>query len=410
MAALSCTENGSFHHDLGRRLCYRRRVPSLSSSQSGGQVPTAGSSHEPVVVELQGITRRFGETLALAGITLAIRSGEFFSLLGPSGCGKTTLLRLIAGLDYPDAGGLRIGGADALPVPPHQRPVNTVFQSYALFPHMTVWENVAFGLKMRKVPRAAIQTRVARMLELVQISPLASRKPAQLSGGEKQRVALARAVVNEPQVLLLDEPLGALDLKLRRQLQTELHDLQRRLGLTFIYVTHDQDEALTMSDRIAVMNAGRIEQVGVAEQLYENPRNRFVAQFLGGCNLLEASFPPLGPSSQGSVLVQTVLGSVRMRAPVSSNSLPSRTEPGAKVTLAIRPEKILVADQGSGENWFPVTIHDTTYTGAETHYQVRAGPQMIKVVVMNRPGQPRLEPGQAAWMHLPPESLVLLED
>ena len=362
------------------------------------------------MVELQGITRRFGETLALAGITLAIRSGEFFSLLGPSGCGKTTLLRLIAGLDYPDAGGLRIGGADALPVPPHQRPVNTVFQSYALFPHMTVWENVAFGLKMRKVPRAAIQTRVARMLELVQISPLASRKPAQLSGGEKQRVALARAVVNEPQVLLLDEPLGALDLKLRRQLQTELHDLQRRLGLTFIYVTHDQDEALTMSDRIAVMNAGRIEQVGVAEQLYENPRNRFVAQFLGGCNLLEASFPPLGPSSQGSVLVQTVLGSVRMRAPVSSNSLPSRTEPGAKVTLAIRPEKILVADQGSGENWFPVTIHDTTYTGAETHYQVRAGPQMIKVVVMNRPGQPRLEPGQAAWMHLPPESLVLLED
>lgn len=361
---------------------------------------------------MEGLSRRFGETLALDRITLAIREGEFFSLLGPSGCGKTTLLRLVAGLDYPDAGQLRLGGVDALPIPPHLRPVNTVFQSYALFPHMTVWENVAFGLKMRHTPRAEIQTRVARMLDMVQIAPLAQRKPAQLSGGEKQRVALARAVVNEPRVLLLDEPLGALDLKLRRQLQTELHDLQRRVGITFLYVTHDQDEALTMSDRIAVLNGGRLEQTGSAEDLYERPRNRFVAQFLGGCNLIPLA-PPALPAGRGaSALVQTALGPLRVEAPAAAaeGAAGAAASPPSAATLAIRPEKISLDESGEGENWFPGLIEEVVYTGAETHYWVRVGSQRLKVVRMNLPGQGRLAPGQPARLRLPPEALVRLED
>jgi spermidine/putrescine transport system ATP-binding protein len=247
------------------------------------------SSRADRAVEVANITRRFGDIVALDDVTLSIQRGEFFSLLGPSGCGKTTLLRIIAGLDHPDSGSLRLSGVDALAVPAHRRAVNTVFQSYALFPHLNVFDNVAFGLRMKRTPRSAIKTRVHRVMEMVQIVELSARMPAQLSGGQKQRVALARAIVNEPQVLLLDEPLGALDLKLRKQLQQELHALQRRVGITFIYVTHDQDEALALSDRIAVMNAGRIVQVGTGEELYEHPRNRFVAEFLGGCNLIPAT-------------------------------------------------------------------------------------------------------------------------
>src|SRR3954451_22301222 len=213
-------------------------------------------------VEVINVTRRFGAIEALRDVTLTIAHGEFFSLLGPSGCGKTTLLRVIAGLDFPDSGSLRLAGQDALTIPAHQRAVNTIFQSYALFPHLTVHDNVAFGLKMRKVPREQIETRVRSVMELTHITELAARKPSEISGGQKQRVALARALVNEPEVLLLDEPLGALDLKLRKELQQELRALQRRTGITFIYVTHDQDEALSMSDRIAVMNEGRIVQLG----------------------------------------------------------------------------------------------------------------------------------------------------
>ena len=227
------------------------------------------ASNEVLAIEAHGLVRRFGAIEALANVSLEIRKGEFFSLLGPSGCGKTTLLRIVAGLDWPDAGSLKIAGRDVADIPAHKRPVNTVFQSYALFPHMNVRDNVAFGLRMTRVPPAEITERVERVMTLVQIPELSDRRPAQLSGGQKQRVALARALVNEPEVLLLDEPLGALDLKLRKQLQVELHQLQRRLGITFIYVTHAQDEALVMSDRIAVMNGGSIEQMDNAEDLYE---------------------------------------------------------------------------------------------------------------------------------------------
>ena len=238
-----------------------------------------------VAIEVENLVRRFGTIEALAHITLTIRRGEFFSLLGPSGCGKTTLLRIISGLDLPDAGVVRIGGIDMRSMPAHKRPVNTVFQSYALFPHLNVYDNVAFGLRMKKLARAEIGRRVRQVMELVDIAALAARRPAQLSGGQQQRVALARAIVNEPQVLLLDEPLGALDLQLRKQLQVELLTLQRRLGITFVYVTHDQEEALVMSDRIAVMRQGKIEQMGASAALYERPRTRFVSQFLGACNI-----------------------------------------------------------------------------------------------------------------------------
>jgi spermidine/putrescine transport system ATP-binding protein len=324
-------------------------------------------------VQLDNIIKRFGDVVALARVTLDVRPGEFFSLLGPSGCGKTTLLRIIAGLETPDEGGLLIGGVDARELPAHRRPVNTVFQSYALFPHMTVRDNVSFGLRMKKIPRPEIESRVARVMDLVQITALARRKPSQLSGGQKQRVALARAVVNEPQVLLLDEPLGALDFKLRKQLQVELLALQRRLGITFIHVTHDQEEALVMSDRIAVMNNGRIEQLDESEALYEQPRTRFVAQFLGTCNLLLRD----------------------------------------NVTFAIRPEKIslLPATAPPDEHRLRVRVEQVIYVGSETHYLLRAGDQQLRVEVMNvKPGHQGFDVGQEAVAYLPPEALVRLDD
>src|SRR3990172_6065988 len=247
------------------------------------QADPDGASH---IVELREVSKQCGETLALDHVTLRIRDGEFFSMLGPSGCGKTTSLRLMAGFDEPDAGEIWIGGKRQAAVPAHRRPVNTVFQSYALFPHMTVFENVAFGLEMAHVAREAIRRRVGEALEMVQLPGLESRRPRQLSGGQQQRVALARALVNHPQVLLLDEPLGALDLKLRKAMQLELKALQERVGITFVYVTHDQEEALTMSDRIGVMNGGRLLQVGAPDEIYENPAAEFVADFIGETNFI----------------------------------------------------------------------------------------------------------------------------
>jgi spermidine/putrescine transport system ATP-binding protein len=237
-------------------------------------------------VELKGVTKRFGPLVAVDELSLTFAAGEFFTLLGPSGCGKTTTLRMIAGFETPTAGAIRIDGADVESLPPHRRPTNTVFQSYALFPHLSVADNVAFGLKRKKVAKAEIGRRVAAELERVGLSAEAGRRPAQLSGGQQQRVALARALVNLPKVLLLDEPRGALDLKLRKGLQLELKRIQREVGITFVYVTHDQEEALTMSDRIAVMNGGRVEQVGDPEQVYERPSTTFVAGFIGVSNLL----------------------------------------------------------------------------------------------------------------------------
>jgi putative spermidine/putrescine transport system ATP-binding protein len=238
-------------------------------------------------VHVSGLRKRYGDVVALAGVDLVIGAGEFFTLLGPSGSGKTTLLRLIAGFERPDAGRIELGGSDVTRVPPYARNVNTVFQDYALFPHMTVAQNIEYGLRVRRVPRADRRDKVDRALEMVRLSGLGDRKPAQLSGGQRQRVALARAIVNEPQVLLLDEPLGALDFKLRQEMQIELQHVQREVGITFVYVTHDQEEALAMSDRIAVLSNGRIEQIGTPLEVYERPQTDFVAGFIGISNLIE---------------------------------------------------------------------------------------------------------------------------
>ena len=370
-------------------------------------------------VELVEVSRRFGSFAALDGVSLNIRRGEFISLLGPSGCGKTTLLRLIAGLDLPDAGRVLIGGRDAAELPAHRRPVNTVFQSYALFPHLSVQDNVAFGLRMKKVSSSEICKRVATVLELVEITGLAARKPAQLSGGQKQRVALARAIVNEPQVLLLDEPLAALDLKLRRQLQAELRALQRRLGITFVFVTHDQDEALAMSDRIAVLNAGRIEQLGAAAELYEQPRTRFVAQFLGSCNLLEGTVR----AHDGDTLrVETKLGEVIVNHP---RVVPATGHP---CTLGLRPEKIvfagdaafalplpLRAGEGRGEgaclvNTFPARICSRIYSGAETEYKLESAGILFKVRVLNARAAVGPADGASVRVQFSPDAVVVLDD
>src|SRR5213078_4190419 len=239
-----------------------------------------------VAISLEGVVKRFGSVLAVEETTLDIRDGEFFSMLGPSGCGKTTTLRMIAGFEVPDEGRVLLRGADVTNVPPNQRNVNTVFQHYALFPHMNVFDNVSFGLELKKVPRGERRERVAEMLRIVQLEGMEKRKPQQLSGGQQQRVALARALVNRPAALLLDEPLGALDVKLRKQMQLELKRIQSTLGTTFVYVTHDQEEALAMSDRIAVMNGGRVEQIGSPREIYEHPQTAFVADFIGSLNAL----------------------------------------------------------------------------------------------------------------------------
>jgi spermidine/putrescine transport system ATP-binding protein len=353
-------------------------------------------------IEVENLVRRFGDMLALDHVSVTIHKGEFFSLLGPSGCGKTTLLRIIGGLDIADEGVVRIDGTDARAIPAHRRPVNTVFQSYALFPHLTVRDNVAFGLRMKKVPKPEIEDRVKRVLDMVEIPKLVDRKPAQLSGGQKQRVALARAIVNEPSVLLLDEPLGALDLKLRKQLQIELLNIQRRVGITFIYVTHDQEEALVMSDRIAVMRAGKIEQMGEAEALYEHPRTRYVSQFLGSCNLFDAT---VRQRSNTGAVVDTPAGQLR----VESGNLPDRD----KFTLAIRPEKVSLCAPGEceGENRVKVKVEQLIYIGSETHYVLRAGQQTLTAEAMNvKIGSQGFDIGADAVAYLPAAGLLVLDD
>jgi putative spermidine/putrescine transport system ATP-binding protein len=250
-------------------------------------LPQQAVQADPADVRCIGLTKRFGEVVAVNSVDLEVLRGEFFTLLGPSGSGKTTTLRLIAGFERPDAGRIELGGADVSGLPPFDRDVNTVFQDYALFPHMTVAENVEYGLRVRRVPKAKRRERVAEVLDVVRLAGFEKRRPSQLSGGQRQRVALARAIINNPRVLLLDEPLGALDLKLRQQLQIELKQIQQTLGMTFVYVTHDQEEALTMSDRIAVFSEGRVEQIGSPAEMYEHPRTEFVADFIGTSNLLE---------------------------------------------------------------------------------------------------------------------------
>jgi spermidine/putrescine transport system ATP-binding protein len=319
-----------------------------------------------VDVRLVDVVKKFGEVLAVDHIDLEVRDGEFFSLLGPSGCGKTTTLRMIGGFEQPTSGLIELQGQDVTWLPPYQRNVNTVFQSYALFPHLTIYENVAFGLRRRKVKDAEIKRRVGDMLRLVELPGFEKRKPTQISGGQAQRVALARALINRPAVLLLDEPLGALDLKLRKQMQVELKRIQQEVGITFIYVTHDQEEAMTMSDRIAVMNHGRYEQLGDPEGLYERPTTRFVAGFLGVSNLLPAT---VAGTADGYVLAR--LGDdARVRVPKAL------VNGGATIDVGVRPEKIRMhrADEAApaGANEISGTVVDASYLGVSTSYVVEA--------------------------------------
>ncbi|HEX5713162.1 MAG TPA: ABC transporter ATP-binding protein [Solirubrobacterales bacterium] len=323
-------------------------------------------------VELRNVSKRFGELLAVDDLSLDLAGGEFFTMLGPSGCGKTTTLRMIAGFEQPSAGEVRIAGEDVAGLPPYRRPTNTVFQSYALFPHLSVEENVGFGLKRKKVPKGEITTRVGAELERVGLSAEAKRKPAQLSGGMQQRVALARALVNLPKVLLLDEPLGALDLKLRKGLQVELKRIQREVGITFVYVTHDQEEALTMSDRIAVMNRGKVEQVGVPEDVYERPETTFVAGFIGVSNLMPATVS--GP------------GQVRLE---DGPEVPGNTaglSAGEGCYAVVRPEKLRVELTGGGSaNGLPQVegvVESSLYLGTATQIVVGLGEDVRMTVLV----------------------------
>ena len=333
-------------------------------------------------VRLDHVTKRFAEVVAVDDLSLDINRGEFFSLLGPSGCGKTTTLRMIGGFEQATAGRMHLGDADVTDLPPFKRDVNTVFQSYALFPHLTVYENVAFGLRRRKVPDREVRHQVAKLLDLVELPGYERRKPTQLSGGQQQRVALARALINHPQVLLLDEPLGALDLKLRKQMQIELKRIQTEVGITFIYVTHDQEEAMTMSDRIAVMRAGRIEQLGPPEELYERPATEFVAGFLGVSNLLEGDIADRGQPLSAIRLADGTL--VRV---------PSHGLNGAsRIQVGVRPEKLRVVaiDEGDGaetdghDNRLVGTVLDASYIGVSTQYLIETpGGSRLTVYAQN---------------------------
>jgi spermidine/putrescine transport system ATP-binding protein len=328
--------------------------------------------HE-VDVRLRQVVKSYGDVLAVDHIDLDVLDGEFFSLLGPSGCGKTTTLRMIGGFEQPTSGLIELQGKDVTWLPPYRRQVNTVFQSYALFPHLTIYENVAFGLRRQKVKDAEIKARVAEMLRLVELPGYERRRPNQISGGQAQRVALARALINRPAVLLLDEPLGALDLKLRKQMQVELKRIQKEVGITFIYVTHDQEEAMTMSDRIAVMNRGRYEQLGDPETLYERPATRFVAGFLGVSNLLGGMCQG---TADGRGIIQLGDGTI---VRTSAESVYGRTS----VDVGIRPEKIRLhavpADGPDELNHLEGTVVDASYLGVSTSYivETRGGPRVV---------------------------------
>jgi spermidine/putrescine transport system ATP-binding protein len=344
-------------------------------------------------VTLRAVTKRFGDFTAVDAIDLEIGQGEFFTLLGPSGCGKTTTLRMIAGFEQPDGGEILIDSSDVAGLPAHKRPTNTVFQSYALFPHLTVRENVAYGLKRKGVSKAEIADRVGAELERVGLAGEANRKPNQLSGGQQQRVALARAVVNLPKVLLLDEPLGALDLKLRKQLQLELKRIQADVGITFVHVTHDQEEAMTMADQIAVMNRGKVEQLGAPAELYEQPATAFVAGFLGVSNLLTGRV--VGPG-----VVQLDAGD-QLR--VAENGREGR------VAAGVRPEKIRLGPAREGENTLTGTVRDVAYVGVATQYVVETGAGDVVVYAQNHDlGRP-LQPGGVAILSWSPECTFVVD-
>jgi spermidine/putrescine transport system ATP-binding protein len=347
-------------------------------------------------VVLERLSKRFGDVEAVCELTLDIGDGEFFSLLGPSGCGKTTTLRLIAGFEEPTNGRIFIGDREVTQTPAHKRPVNTVFQSYALFPHLSVADNVAFGLRFKSVEKRERRRRVGEALQLVRLEGFERRKPSQLSGGQQQRVALARALILEPAVLLLDEPLGALDAKLRRSLQIELKSIQEAVGITFVYVTHDQEEALTMSDRMAVMADGLVQQLGTPRDVYEEPATTFVADFLGVSNLMSAHAEGGGRVRLGEAALSAGRGDVEARG---------------EVRLTIRPERVRVEAAGTdGENRLPGTVSRVVYLGSTTQILLElAAGQTLQATASAADGLPPGE-GEAVTVHLPPEALRILDE
>ncbi|MFD9867377.1 ABC transporter ATP-binding protein [Streptomyces niveus] len=351
-------------------------------------------------VRLTGISKSYGSFHAVKPLDLTVPEGSFFALLGASGCGKTTTLRMIAGLEDPTTGSVFLGDRDVTGLPPHKRPVNTVFQSYALFPHLDIYENVAFGLRRRGIK--SVKKQVGDMLDLVQLGDYAKRKPHQLSGGQQQRVAVARALINHPKVLLLDEPLGALDLKLRRQMQLELKRIQTEVGITFVHVTHDQEEAMTMADTVAVMNGGRVEQLGAPAELYENPQTTFVANFLGTSNLIEADVA----ERTGDELVVTSAG-VKLRVP--ADRCAAHVTDGGRLLVGVRPEKISLAhadDEGSipaGRNRITGRIVDSSFIGVSTQYVIDSPVcAELEVYAQNIERDSRLAPGAEVVLHWNP--------
>ncbi|HEX2538546.1 MAG TPA: ABC transporter ATP-binding protein [Pseudolabrys sp.] len=349
------------------------------------------------LVRFEAVSKRFGALTAVDALSLDIAKGEFFALLGPSGCGKTTLLRMLAGFETPSEGRILLDGEDISAMPPHLRPVNMMFQNYALFPHLNVEKNVGFGLRQEKVARREIAARVEEMLALVRLQGYGRRRIDQLSGGQKQRVALARALIKRPSVLLLDEPLAALDKKLRAETQFELMELQRKLGTTFVIVTHDQDEAMTVADRIAVMDRGRLAQVGAPAQVYEHPASRWVADFIGEVTLIEGRFSAPG-------LMQTLIGQVR----VADTSVPL----GETVWLGLRPEKVSIGrDKPTGDvNALAGTLHEAGYRGDMSIYKVRLGDRSLMKVALANTGarQRNFSIGDVVWLSWPPDAGMVL--
>jgi spermidine/putrescine transport system ATP-binding protein len=356
------------------------------------------------VISVERVSKRYGDFVAVHEASFEIRRGEFFSMLGPSGCGKTTLLRMIAGFEDVTSGVLRLDGVDVVGVPPYRRAVNTVFQNYALFPHLSVFDNVAFGPRVRSLEGAELERRVREMLDVVHLGDFASRKPSQLSGGQRQRVALARALVNQPSALLLDEPLSALDLELRRKMQIELKRIQRDVGITFVFVTHDQEEALTMSDRIAVMRTGRLEQVGTPEQIYDAPATAFVARFIGTANMI----PVEVERCAGGRAQLTLPGERRGEAP----TLDKRFADGASALLMVRPERLeLGASEPPPERMgLPVTCTDIVFQGPVVRCALRdaAGDELVVYLEENEQ-KPEVRPGAALWLSWEPGAARLLE-
>jgi len=363
-------------------------------SQTVAQDQRIAPASSAIDVQLCKVFKVFGNDTAVRGVDLSIRRGEFFSILGPSGCGKTTTLRLIAGFEDPTAGSILIRGQSMAHVPPHRRPVNTVFQSYALFNHMTVWDNIAFGLRIQRQSRSMVSERVNEALRLVKMEAFARRYPMQLSGGQQQRVALARALVNRPAVVLLDEPLGALDLKLRKEMQVELSTLHQQLGVTFVMVTHDQEEALSLSDRIAVMHEGQIAQIGTPSEIYDFPKTPFVADFIGDTNLFRGRLEPLGhaPRSSTQMSAHRVVTDQGLTILVRSPDAWDAADSPRQVVVSIRPEKIQVSlsPPKAKVNCFVGQLKNVMYLGTHVHYliELQSGDQ-LKIM---RPSQPSDRP------------------